>query len=205
MSAEQRKGCCCGPIFFLFTLLSVVAVLAVSLYLYRSGKLFQSVVSPVPSSLSRAGISPRIYSQARRKVEEFLTRGSELVLSSPEINALAYYAPEARWLGRATAVNLKNDSAEVTWSIPVNLPFFSNRYFNYSIDVHPVKHEGKWELEILRAEHDGKPVTRKELQTIEQNIVPLIVEPFNVWNGFQFGKGVNEIRIQNGTLTIQRD
>ncbi|MBV9391951.1 MAG: hypothetical protein JOY96_08685 [Verrucomicrobia bacterium] len=204
MPAEHRKGCCCGPIFFLFTLLSVMAVLAVSLYLYRSGKLFQSIVSPAPRYLSRAGISPGIYSQARRKVDKFLAGGSELVLSSLEINALVYYTPQTRWLGRAAVINLKADSAEITCSIPVNLPFTGNRYINYSFEIRPTRRGDKLELEILGAEHDGKPLTRKELQTIQQNIIPLIAGSFNAWNGLQFGKGANDVRIVNGTLTIQR-
>jgi hypothetical protein len=146
------------------------------------------------------------YREVRQKTDHFFSDSGErsMTLSSGELNALISESPELRILNRGTVVTLNQNTAELYCSLPVNLPFLSRRYFNYTIFIRPSMRGENIELEVFRMEREGRPLGPKELRQFQIVAVPLIEKILSSWNKLQIDRSVRDVRIENGNLILAR-
>jgi hypothetical protein len=98
------------------------------------------------------------YNEARQKLERFFANPGErkLILSNTELNAYLAGSPELRFFNHGAVVVLNQDSADVYCSLPLNLPFVSRKYFNYTVHLGPSMRGEDFELNVLRIDREGK-------------------------------------------------
>jgi hypothetical protein len=162
--------------------------------------------STAPVTLPPTAADRQIYRQARQKAEHFFADSGErsLTLSSEELNALLAESPELGILHRGAVVTLDQNSAVLSCSLPVNLPFLSRRFFNYTIYVRPSMRGENIELEVFRMDREGKSVGPNELRQFQTVAVPLMDRILSSWNKLQFDRSVRDVRIENGNLVLAR-
>ena len=127
-----------------------------------------------------------------------------LTLSNAEVNALLADSPELRILRRGTVVVLNQNSAEVSGSLPVDLPLLPRRYLNWAFQVRLAMRGKEFDLDVSRIERDGKPLGAAETQQYQFVVVPLIEKMLSSLNQFQGERSVHEARIENGNLFLAR-
>jgi hypothetical protein len=127
-----------------------------------------------------------------------------LTLSNAELNTLLADSPDLRILHRGTVVILNQNSADVCCSIPVNLPFLSRRYLNYTIHARPSMRGEDFELNVFRIDREGKTLGPTELRQFQNVAVGSIEKMLSVWNKMQMDRSVHDVRVENGNLILAR-
>src|SRR5260370_35715918 len=153
---DRRGGCgCCGFLFSFLLFLFVLLLAGVGLFSFEAANQLNRLASTMAVPLPPAASSRQVYNQARQKFEYFFANAGErsLILSDAELNAFLADSPELRILNRGTVVILNQNSAHVYCSLPVNLPFQSRRYFNYTIDIRPSMRGEDFELNVFLVYH----------------------------------------------------
>lgn len=208
MAAQDRRGgCgCCGFLFSFLLLLFVLLLVGIGWFYWSATTQMDRLSSAAPITLPPTAGDRQIYREARQKADQFFSDSGErsLTLSSGELNALITESPELRILNHGTVVTLNQNTAELYCSLPVNLPFLSRRYFNYTIYIRPSMRGEKIELEVFRVEREGKPLGPKELRQFQIVAVPLVEKSLSSWNKLQFDRSVHDLRIENGNLILSR-
>ena len=208
MAAQDRRGgCgCCGFLFSFFLFLLVLVLVGIGWFYWSAANQLDRLSSTTPVTLPPTSGDRQIYREARQKADHFFSDSAErsMTLSSGELNALISESPELRILNRGTVVTLNQDTAELYCSLPVNLPFLSRRYFNYTIYIRPSMRGENIELEVFRMEREGRPLGPKELRQFQIVTVPLIERILSSWNKLQIDRSVRDVRIENGNLILAR-
>jgi hypothetical protein len=208
MAAQDRRGrCgCCGFLFSFLLFLLVLLLVGIGWFYWSAANQLDRLSSTAPVTLPLTSADRQIYRQARQKAEHFFSDSGErsMTLSSEELNALIAESPEMRILNRGTVVTLNQNSAELYCSLPVNLPFLSRRFFNYTIYVQPSMRGENIELEVFRMEREGKPLGPNGLRQFQTVAAPLLERILSTWNKLQFDRSVHDVRIENGSLILAR-
>ena len=204
---DRRGGCgCCGFLFSFLLFLLVLFLVGVGLFCFETANQLNRLASSTPVPLPPTASSRQVYNQARQKLERFFADSGErsLILSDAELNAFLADSPELRILNRGTVVILNQNSAYVYCSLPVNLPFQSRRYFNYTIHIRPSMRGEDFELNVFRVDREGKAIGSAELRQLQIVAVPSIEKMLSIWNKLQMDRSVRDIRIENGNLILAR-
>jgi hypothetical protein len=204
---DRRRGCgCCGFLFSFVLLLLILAVLGVGFFYFNAASQLNRLASTGPVTLPAAASGRQGYNEARQKLEHFFANSGErrLILSNAELNAYLAGSPELRILNHGAVVILNQDSADLYCSLPLNLPFVSHRYFNYTIHLRPSMRGEDFELNVLRIDREGKALGPKELRQFQIIAIPSIEKILSVWNRLQTDRSVREVRIENGNLILAR-
>ena len=204
---DRRGGCgCCGFLFSFLLFLLVLLLVGVGLFYFEVANQLNRLASTIPISLPPAASSRQVYSQARQKIDHFFADAGErsLILSDAELNAVLADSPELRLLSRSTVVILNQNSAHVYCSLPVNLPFQSRRYLNYTIHLRPSMRGEDFELNVFRVDREGKALGPAELRQLGIVAVPSIEKMLSIWNKLQMDRSVRDVRIENGNLILAR-
>jgi hypothetical protein len=205
--SKKQGGCgCCGFIFFGLLFL-LIALIGAGLYFYfSSANNLRRYASSEPAALPPAESSPQLYAPARQRFDQFFSSPSQqsLTLSGPELNALLTQAPELKCLQKGVVATLHENSAELNCSVPVNLPFFSGRYFNYTLYLRPSLRGEDIELQVFRIDREGKQLGSNELRDFRISVEHSADLMLSGLNKMQLDRSIRDIRIENGNLIISR-
>ena len=186
--------------------LLVLLLVGVGLFYFEVANQLNRLASTIPVPLPPAVSSRQVYNQARQKIDHFFADSGErsLILSDAELNAVLADSPELRLFNRGTVVILNQNSAHVYCSLPVNLPFQSRRYLNYTIHIRPSMRGEDFELNVFRVDREGKALGPAELRQLQIVAVPSIEKMLSIWNKLQMDRSVRDVRIENGNLILAR-
>jgi hypothetical protein len=203
----RRGGCgCCGCLFAFFLLLFALILVGLGLFYFSATNNVRrfAAAGPVPSNA--AAVNRQTYAAARQKFNRFFADPAvpNLTLSNAEVNALLTDSPELGILRRGTVVVLNQNSAEVSGSLPVDLPLLPRRYLNWAFQVRMAMRGKELDLDVSRIERDGKPLAAAETQQYQFVVVPLTEKLLSGLNQFQGNRSVHEVRIENGNLFLAR-
>jgi hypothetical protein len=204
---DRRGGCgCCGCLFSFLLFLLVLLLVGVGLFYFGAANQLSRLASTIPVPLPATASSRQVYNQARQKFEYFFANSGErsLILSDEELNAFLADSPELRILNRGAVVILNQNSAHVYCSLPMNLPFQSRRYLNYTIHIRPSMRGEDFELNVFRVDREGKALGPTELRQLQIVAVPSIEKMLSIWNKLQMDRSVRDVRIENGNLILAR-
>jgi hypothetical protein len=204
---DRRGGCgCCGCLFSFLLFLLVLLLVGVGLFYFGAANQLSRLASTIPVPLPATASSRQVYNQARQKFEYFFANSGErsLILSDEELNAFLADSPELRILNRGAGVILNQNSAHVYCSLPMNLPFQSRRYLNYTIHIRPSMRGEDFELNVFRVDREGKALGPTELRQLQIVAVPSIEKMLSIWNKLQMDRSVRDVRIENGNLILAR-
>jgi hypothetical protein len=204
---DRRGGCgCCGCLFSFLLFLLVLLLVGVGLFYFEAANQLSRLASTIPVPLPATASSRQVYNQARQKFEYFFANSGErsLILSDEELNAFLADSPELRILNRGAVVILNQNSAHVYCSLPMNLPFQSRRYLNYTIHIRPSMRGEDFELNVFRVDREGKALGPTELRQLQIVAVPSIEKMLSIWNKLQMDRSVRDVRIENGNLILAR-
>jgi hypothetical protein len=208
MAAQSRRaGCgCCGCFFAVLLILFVLILLGVGLFYFNAANNLNRVAGGrlVPSPAT--AFNRQTYSLAREKFDRFFADPAErnVILSNAEVNALLADSPELRILRRGTAVVLNQTSAEVSCSLPLDLPLLPRRYLNCTFELRPSMRGQELELDVSRIEKEGKPLGPAEIHQYRFVVVPMIEKSLSSLNKIQGDRALRDIRIENGNLILSR-
>ena len=204
---DRRGGCgCCGCLFSFLLFLLVLLLVGGGLFYFEAANQLSRLASTIPVPLPATASSRQVYNQARQKFEYFFANSGErsLILSDEELNAFLADSPELRILNRGAVVILNQNSAHVYCSLPMNLPFQSRRYLNYTIHIRPSMRGEDFELNVFRVDREGKALGPTELRQLQIVAVPSIEKMLSIWNKLQMDRSVRDVRIENGNLILAR-
>ncbi len=208
MSAQNRRGgCgCCGCLLACFLLLFVLILVGFGFLYFNATNNLKRIVATGPGSLPVTTFNRQTYTTARQKFDRFFADQAErgITLSNAEVNALLADSPELRILRRGTVVLLNQNSAEVTFSLPVDIPLLPPRYLNYAFQVRPIVRGGELALDVSRLEREGKPLGAAESRQYQILVVPFIEKMLLSLNRIQGDRSVHDVKIENGNLVLLR-
>ena len=203
----ERRGCgCCGVSLVLVAAVCVLLLVGTGVVLFNIATKLNNLSSSTPAVLPAVAGGSQSYSEARQKFDHFFSDPNErnLTLSEAEVNALLANAPELSVLNRGVVVELKENTAEVHCSVPVNLPFLSGKYLNYSFVVKPTVRGQDIELGVSRIDRDGKPLGDRELAEFQQQFLPSVDGALSRVNQLELDRSVRDVRVENGNLVLAR-
>jgi hypothetical protein len=203
----ERRGCgCCGVLLALVAVVLLLLLVGTGVVLFKITTKLNSLSSSTPAVLPAVAGGSQSYSEARQKFDRFFSDPNErnLTLSEAEVNALLANAPELSILNRGVVVELKENTAEVHCSVPVNLPFLSGKYLNYSFVVGPSLRGQAVELQVSRIDRDGKPLGDRELAEFQQHFLPSVDQALSRANQLELDRSVRDVRVENGNLVLAR-
>jgi len=207
MATQNRGGCgCCGCLFAFFLLLLVLILVGAGFFYFSATASLNRVAAKGPVPLPATTFNRRTYTAARQKLDEFFADQAEgsVTLSNVEVNALLADSPELRILRRGTVVVLNQSSAEVSCSLPLDLPFQPRRYLNCTFQMRPSIRGGEVELGVSRIESESKPLGPAETRQYQFVVLPLIEKTLSSLNKIQGDRSVHDVRIENGNLVLAR-
>jgi hypothetical protein len=208
MAAQNRRGgCgCCGCLIASLLILFGLTLLGV-VFVYFSATSKRNGVAATGAVVLPATTSQRqTYIVAREKLSRFFADPAErrLTLSNAEVNALLADSPEVRNLTRRTAVVLNQNAADVSCTLPLDLPFLPRRYLSWAFQVRPSMRSNQLVLDVSRIEAKGIPMKAAEIPQYERIVVPLIEQTLSTLNKAQGDRSVHEAQIENGNLVLAR-
>ena len=208
MAASNRgSGCGCCGIFSFGVGFLLLVLMAIGVFFYfTSTNNLRKYASHSPAVLPAVETSRQLYISTRQRFDQFFANPLErsLMLSGPEINALLTESPELKSLQRNVVAALRKNSAELTCSLPINFPFFSSYFFNYTLYLRPSLRGENIQLQIYRIDKEGKQLSDKELRQFQNFVVQPANLVFSGWNKFQLNRSIRDIQIDNGNLLISR-
>lgn len=208
MSAQNRRGgCgCCGCLLACFLLLFVLILVGFGFLYFNATNNLKRIAATGPGSLPVTTFSRQTYTTARQKFDQFFADQAErsVTLSNAEVNALLADSPELRILSRGTVVLLTQNSAEVTCTLPVDIPLLPPRYLNCAFQVRPIVHGGEVALDVSRIEKGGKPLGVAESRQYQVLVIPLVEKIVSSLNRIQGDRSVRDVKIENGNLVLIR-
>jgi hypothetical protein len=203
----ERRGCGCWGIFFaLVALLVLLLLVGIGVLLFNVTVKLNSLSSSTPVVLPAVAGGSQAYNEARQKFDHFFSDPNErnLTLSEAEVNALLANAPELGILNRGIVVELKENTAEIHCSVPVNLPFVSNKYLNYNFVVRPSLRGQDVELQVSQVDRDGKPLAERDLADFTSQVLPKIDHALSLANKYELDRSVRDVRVENSNLILTR-
>jgi hypothetical protein len=184
----------------------VLLLVGTGVVLFNIVTKLNNLSSSTPAVLPAVAGGSQSYSEARQKFDHFFSDPNErnLTLSEAEVNALLANAPELSVLNRGVVVELKENTAEVHCSVPVNLPFLSGKYLNYNFVVKPSLRGQDIELQVSRIDRDGKPLGDRELADFQQQFLPNVNRALSRANQLELDRSARDVRVENGSLVLAR-
>jgi hypothetical protein len=204
---RERGGCgCCGMAGCVGAL---VLLIALGFLLFSAARLtwnLYSVASDQPLPAVRSAISPDGYSQARSKLNNFMGKADvrSVLLSEADVNALLADAPELAFLRKGVNAALRDNEAELRLRVPLQLVPFSTKYLNYEIFLRPIIAEGKVTVNVLRVTSGGQPLDPVSLRAFKDRVEPPLNQLLSGLNQVQLSRAVQNIRVQNGSVLLER-
>jgi hypothetical protein len=205
--ARQKSGCgCCGFLLFGSLFLFLVLVGAALFSYWSCSTQLRKYASNSPVVLPSTGSNRSLYTAARRRLDQFFSSSSQqsVTLSGAELNALLTEAPELRFLQKGAVATLRENSAEINCSVPVNLPLFSSQYINYLLYLRPSLRGEDIELQVFRIDHAGRQLNAEELREFRSSVEHPANLILSGLNKVQLDRSIRDVRIENGTLVISR-
>jgi hypothetical protein len=207
VTQDRRSGCgCCGCLFSLIFFFAILILVALGFFYFYASNNLTRLAAPSPAPLPSTTFDRQTYVTARQKLDRFFSDAAErsVTLSNAEVNAFLAESSPVRFLRRRMTVVLNQNSAQVYCSLPVDLPFLSRRYLNYSFHMRPSMRGDQIELNISQIERDGKPLEAAEQRQLELAAVPFIEKTLSTLNKIQMDRAVRDVRIENGNLILAR-
>lgn len=208
MAAQNRRGCCgcCGCLSAFFLILLALILFGVGFVYFNATNKLSRVAATGPVPLTATTFTQQTYIAARQKFDQFFADPAErsVTLSNAEVNALLADSPELRGLRHGTAVVLNQNSAELSCSMPVDLPLLPRRFLSCAFQVRPSMRGDDFVLDVSRIEREGKPLGAAEIRQYQAVVVPLIEKTLSTLNRIQGDRSVHEARIENGNLVLAR-
>jgi hypothetical protein len=204
---NRRGGCgCCGCLGGFFVLLFALILAGTIFFFFNATNNAKRIASSSPGPLPAITFNRQTYGAARQKFDHFFADQAErsLTLSNAEVNALLADSPELGVLRRGTVALLNQSSAEVTCSVPLDIPFFPRRYFNCSFQAHPAIRGDEFQLGVSRIEKEGRPMDPAEIREVQVIVLPLVEKTLSTLNKIQGDRSVHSVRIENGNLVLAR-
>ena len=204
---RRREGCgCCGVggcvcVLLLIILLGITGFFAVRITwnLYEAG-------SDQPLPISRSEIPPGTYSQARGKLNNFMSNPEirSVSLSEAELNSLLLDAPELAFLGKGATIALRENEAELRFRVPLQLVLFNTKYLNYEVFLRPIVSWGKVTVNVSLVTSAGKALDPTTLRGFKEQIEPILNQILSWLNETRQSREIQSIRIQNGSVLLER-
>jgi hypothetical protein len=204
---RQRGGCgCCGMVGCLGALLLLIVLGVVTFFAVRITWNLYAVASDQPLPGARNVIPAGAYQQARRKLEEFMqsTENRSISLSESEANAILTEAPELNFLGKGVSTVFRDNEAELRFRVPLHLLPINTKYLNYEVLLRPTITGEKVTLNVQRITGADKPLDATALRDFKQRAEPFLNQFFSGLNEIQQSRAIHSIRIQNGTIVLER-
>ena len=204
---NRRGGCgCCGCLGGSVLLLFALILAGTVFFFFNATNNVKRLAATSPGPLPATTFNRQTYAIARQKFDDFFADQAErsVTLSNAEVNALLADSPELGVLRRGTVAVLNQNSAEVTCSVPLDIPFLPRRYFNCSFQAHPAMRGDEIELAVSRIEKEGRPLGPAEIREYQLVVLPLVEKTLSGLNKIQGDRSVHNVRIENGNLVLSR-
>jgi hypothetical protein len=209
MAYETRRqgGCgCCGTLGCAGALLLVV-FLGVAVFLgVRIAWNLYAMASDQPLPVTHSTGSPAAYSQARGKLNNFMSHAEirSVSLSEPEVNTMLADAPELGFLQNGASVLLRDNEGELRLRVPFHPIPFSMKYLNYEVFFRPIISDEKISVNVLRVTSGGKPLDPTALRAFKDQAEPFLNQLLTGLNEIQQSRAIQSVRVQNGSLLLER-
>jgi hypothetical protein len=165
-----------------------------------------AAASDQPIPVSRSAVPPGAYSQARGKLNNFMSSPEtrSVSLSEAEVNALLEDAPELTFLAKGATIVLRENEAELRFRVPLQLLPFSTKYLNYEVFLRPIVSWGKVTINVSRVTSAGKALDPTALRGFKEQAEPFLNQMLSWLNEIQQSREIQSIRVQNGSLLLER-
>jgi hypothetical protein len=206
MAFENGKsGCgCCGCGSGCLGLLAVLAIVATIFAAVRWSAIYESASSSA-MTLPPSGVVTDHYHQVRQRLDRFLSGAERSIsLTQAELNTLLATAPELGILRGQLVALLRPETIDIYVNLPMEMPFLKRKYLNYAVSLRPIIRGEQVELELIRVEHDGRPVLRKDFGALEYGLIQPLSFAFSAFNRLSPQTAVREIRIDSGSIVLAR-
>jgi hypothetical protein len=204
---RRRGGCgCCGTwgcvgVLLLIILLGVTGFFAVRIIwnLYETA-------SDQPLPVTRSEVPPGAYSQARGKLDNFMSNPEihSVSLSEAEVNALLEDAPELAFLAKGATIALHENEAELRFRVPLQLILFHTKYLNYEVFLRPIVSWGKVKVNVSRVTSVGNALDPTTLRGFKEQVEPFLNQVLSWLNETRQSREIQSIRVQNGSVLLER-
>src|SRR3982074_863868 len=133
---RRRGGCgCCGTWWRGCALALIILLGVTGFFAARITWNLYATASDQPLPVSRSEVPPGAYSQARGKLNNFMSNSEirSVSLSEAEVNALLEDAPELTFLAKGATIVLRESEAELRFRLPFRLLPLNTKYLNYEV------------------------------------------------------------------------
>jgi hypothetical protein len=208
MAYETRRqgGCgCCGTWGCAGALLFLILLGVTVFFAARITWNLYAAASDQPLPVSRSEIPAGAYSQARGKLNNFMSNAEirSVSLSEAEVNALLEDAPELNFLAKGATIVLRENEAELRFRVPLKLPF-NTKYLNYEVFLRPIVSWGKVTVNVSRVTGAGKALDPTTFRGFKEQMEPFLNQVLSWLNEIRQAREIQSIRVQNGTMLLER-
>jgi hypothetical protein len=208
MAYETRRqgGCgCCGTWGCAGALLFVILLGVIVFFAGRIIWNLYTTASDQPLPVSRSEVPPGAYSQARGKLNNFMSNAEirSVSLSEPEVNALLEDAPELTFLAKGATIVLRENEAELRFRVPLKLPF-KTKYLNYEVFLRPIVSWGKVTINVSRVTSAGQALDPTTFRGFKEQVEPFLNQLLSWLNEIRQSREIQSIRVQNGSMLLER-
>jgi hypothetical protein len=162
--------------------------------------------SDQPLPVSRSEVPPGAYSEARGKLNNFMSNPEirSVSLSEAEVNALLEDAPELTFLAKGATIALRENEAELRFRVPLHLLLFNTKYLNYEVFLRPIVSWGKVTVNVSRVTSAGKALDPTTLRGFKEEVEPFLNQILSWLNETRQSREIQSIRVQNGSILLER-
>jgi hypothetical protein len=204
---RRQGGCgCCGTLGCAGGLLLIVLLGVAVFFGVRMAWTLYAAASDQPLPLNRSMVPPGLYSQARGKLNNFMSNAEirSVSLSEAEVNAMLADAPELGLLQKGVSIVLRDNEGELRLRVPFHLVPFSMKYLNYEVFLRPIISDEKVTVNVLRVTNGGKPLDPTTLRAFKEQAEPSLNQLLSGLNEIQQSRAIQSIRVENGGILLER-
>jgi hypothetical protein len=204
---RRQRGCgCCGTWGCVGVLLLIILLGVTGFFAVRITWNLYETASDQPFPVSRSEVSPGAYSQARGKLNNFMSNPEirSVSLSEAEVNALLEDAPELTFLAKGATIALRENEAELRFRVPLQLLLFNTKYLNYEVFLRPIVSWGKVTVNVSRVTSAGKALDPTTLRGFKEQVEPILNQVLSWLNETRQSREIQSIRIQDGSVLLER-
>lgn len=205
--SRRRGGCgCCGTSGCVGVLLLIILLGATGFFAVRIIWNLYETASDQPLPVTRSEVPPGAYSQARGKLDNFMSNPEirSVSLSEAEVNALLGDAPELAFLAKGATIALHENEAELRFRAPLHLILFHTKYLNYEVFLRPIVSWGKVTVNVSRVTSAGNALDPTTLRGFKEQVEPFLNQVLSWLNETRQSREIQSIRIQNGSVLLER-